>query len=287
MGLTISERLREIIYLKRMKIITKIVFVFFMGLEMLLKPVCADNPSLVYLLFQEVVFNIPTDSFFVVKLDLTNGKTYLLDKISYEKAIELYGDSLGDISDDSDLEEKGFIYAKISSNLNLIYLRKEQELDENKRYKYVLANKEKKIVLREFPSNTVFGFKLNKLLFLDRSHEKLKALDYKHRSIKEETPEIIDSFITLKVDGLLLFLSDGSVVKYSKGERFLIKKMKGIVTESGNIQDVWGWYCFRSNEKSKGQLVFLNVITMKEIVNRDVESQCRLIKILSNFIHAK
>lgn len=223
-------------------------------------PARSKTPSL-KLLFQEISFNLPTDYFFVVEFFPATGRSRFLKRVSTAEVFDV-------------LEKRQSVpWSSSNGHSGVRYVRKDFEEKEYDFYDCVLLNKQTHEIYKNL------GIEQATPLFL-KKESFWKELD----SLKPNM-ERARSFIRLSEDGFLLFFSYGTyveLVQVADGKQMILRRVNGIVSESGRVNENWGWFCQRPNPKSAGKLMFIRLDTGKLVKGVQSGGQCILVTILAD-----
>ncbi len=234
-----------------------------------------QNMGSVKMLFQERIFNLPSDHFFVVEMDRATGKSRVLETIEYEKALGLYGKEISVIDGQSN---RAFILWESPDRKRVfVYLRNGAVSGGS--YSYVLLDKLTGKIVRELPASAIVGIIENSLIFIEPGSSRMQEINFDNL-IEKTVLSGASSFIPLGHEEFLLFYPDGNMKKFSKGELGKIRQVGGVVTEAGIVDNRWGWFCKRRNEKSTGQIFFIDLEHIKIIKGEPSNLQCHLVKVL-------
>lgn len=232
------------------------------------------------LLFQEMLFNIPTDKFFVLEFDPVKAKSRLFSSLKYEEALNSYGIEapLYNLADENqEAERKEFMLQGALNEPYILTYERRKNKDSMVDYRYVILDKQTNKIVKEFRNKSISAANGNTISFVG-GVDKLQEMDLVTGNIQTYCDRV-DSFIKLSNNEFLVFRHDSSLIYYSNGKEKFIRHLKGIVTESGRINEKWGWFCLRPNEKYKGRLFFINLSNFK-IIKSGIGIHCQLIMTL-------
>jgi hypothetical protein len=201
------------------------------------------------LIFQEFRFNDPVDNFLILKFNPTTGLLTKLKNANYSRVIES-----GDVYTINNIVEKGFILQR-GESCDVFYMKK----GESNTYLTYVIEKVTSEVIAEFPKIINGGIYDGYIYYVEGMT--LKRLSLYDREIMAIEGQVSAIVVTKNI--FIKFYTDGRIVVNSDDEGQIIGKYKGIVTEAGYISDDWIWYYLRKNEKSQGDLWFLNVSSQK------------------------
>lgn len=213
------------------------------------------------LLFHELLFGLPTDQFFIVEFFPATGGSHLLKRVSAPRVFNV-------------LEKRESVpWSSDAGHFGVRYVRRDLEGKNYDFYECVLLSKQKHEIFKNL------GVGESKPLFL-KQEAFWKELD----SLLGTSTETTSSFIRLRERGFLLFRSHGTyvdLVRIVDGKQTVLRRINGIVSESGRVNEDWGWFCQRTHPKSEGRLIFIHLNTGRLVKNVQSKAQCKLITVLT------
>ncbi len=212
------------------------------------------------LLFHELLFNLPTDQFFIIEFFPATGGSRLLKRVSTTEVFDI-------------LEKRESVpWSSSKGHSGVRYVRKNLEGENYDFYDCVLLSKQTHEIFRNL------GVDQTKPLFLK------KESFWQELDLLKTSTEKVTTFIRLPEGGFLLFYSYGTyvdLVRIIDGKQTTLRRVNGIITESGRINEDWGWFCQRPNPKWTGKLMFIRLDTGRVVQSIRTNGQCELVTTLS------
>ena len=228
----------------------------------------------VRILFNERSFNIPTNIFYIMEFDKINGESCIAKVTDYNGAVKEYGVDLTEHG----IGKYGFLsHNRAWNNLRLYYC-----LDKYNQYLYYFYDHSNNIVACSYGSQLRFSFSEDIFYYIIQDWILKKRRHIKGEDFIVDTG-VTSFFFSHDEKTLYLIKSDGflySMDKQNKNIKHRLK-IKGICTEAGIIDANWAWMCIRKNEKSQGNVCFLNLNNHK-ILKSPLKIQCNAVGIYEN-----
>lgn len=202
------------------------------------------------MVFQEYEFNVPTMRYVVLGADFQNSEFLVVERgdlglpSRYQIKVVLEGK-----------EYSGFRYPGEHGDLyDMYYL----VATGDRKYKTVICDKQTKKIVRVLDELVDGGMVGDNLYYVD-------GLVLKKRNVRDDSVSVLRSnvsAIAVLPRRIILFCADG-VISDIEGRQ--LGKFSGVITDAGSIDDEWIWFYVRKNEKTTGELAFLNAVSLKRI----------------------
>jgi hypothetical protein len=223
------------------------------------------------LLFQELLFGDPQDHFYVVDFNLQNGRISFMESLDYKNAIEKYGK----VTKILKKSIKTFLLANSrDKKYKVVYYKQSNGL-----YEYGLFDNSRN-TYEKYDTRLLWAGPKD-IAYLDANSELIENI-YGAKPVKLTSK--IDSFIRIPTDDEHYYVFNNcelrKITRPTKATE-LIWKRASLITESGSINDIWGWFYERKNEKTTGNLLFIKLSNYETIKGPENIPQCKLVSIIT------
>ena len=212
--------------------------------------------------FQELIFGVPQDKFYVAMFEGNSGK--LRWQGEYEKpskVIQLVGkgNAFPGMVQPLAVSDYGLATGRIS--------------DTAPKYNSYLVELKNNHVVLDLGVNNSGGIYQDSFYFI--SAGELKRMDLETKQVVAVERNV--SAVATSHKKMWKFTIDGVVVEVTSKTEKTVGTFNGIVTDAGTLDEKWIWYFLRRNEKSSGNLWLLNAETGEQSRVERKLPQCRLV----------